>query len=244
MTTADISRKRLIPVTVVAVVALIVAVVAATAGEQSANADGHRHAAADSATTMSHHMSQAPRGMKPSKLAFHDQMRKLWEDHITWTRLAIVTFADGSAGFNATAARLLQNQTDIGDAIKPFYGDAAGNQLTSLLHDHITIAVELLQAAKAGDSAALQNASDRWYANANDIADFLAAADPVHWPQETMRAAMKTHLDQTLAEAVHELNGDYAASVADYEEIHHHILEMADLLSNGIMRAFPQSFRH
>ena len=244
MTTADISRKRLIPVTVVAVVALIVAVVAATAGEQSANADSHRHSATDSTAMSMHQMSQMPRGMKQSKLAFHDQMRKLWEDHVTWTRLAIVTFADGSAGFNDTAARLLQNQTDIGDAIKPFYGDAAGNQLTALLHDHITIAVELLQAAKAGDAAALQDASDRWYANANDIADFLAAADPVHWPQATMRAAMKTHLDQTLAEAQDELTGHYAASVADYEEIHHHILEMADLLSNGIMKAFPQDFRH
>ena len=244
MTTADISRKRLIPVTVVAVVALIVAVVAATAGEQRANADSHRHSATDSAAIAMHQMSQLPRGMTPSRLAFHDQMRKLWEDHVTWTRLAIVTFADGSAGFNDTAARLLQNQTDIGDAIKPFYGDAAGNQLTALLHDHITIAVELLQAAKAGDTDALQDASDRWYANANDIADFLAAADPVHWPQATMRAAMKTHLDQTLAEAQDELTGQYAASVADYEEIHHHILEMADLLSNGIMKAFPQDFRH
>ena len=242
MTTADISRKRVVPAAVVAVVALIVAVVAMTAGEQSANADSHRHSATDSAAMSMSRPSQPPRGLQPAKLAFHDQMRKLWEDHVTWTRLAIVTFADGSPGFGATAARLLQNQTDIGDAIKPFYGDAAGNQLTALLHDHITIAVELLQAAKAGDTAALQDASDRWYANANDIADFLAAADPVHWPQATMRAAMKTHLDQTLAEAQDELAGNYAASVADYEEIHHHILEMADLLSNGIMRAFPQDF--
>ena len=89
-----------------------------------------------------------------TQIAFHDAMRKLWEDHVTWTRLAIVTFATESAGFPATAARLLQNQVDIGDAIKPFYGDAAGAQLTALLHDHITIAVEILQAAKAGDTDA------------------------------------------------------------------------------------------
>jgi hypothetical protein len=169
-------------------------------------------------------------------------MRKLWEDHVTWTRLAIVTFADGSAGFNATAARLLQNQTDIGNAIKPFYGDAAGTQLTALLHDHITIAVELLQAAKAGDTDAFNDASARWYANANEIADFLAAANPRFWPQAEMRAAMKTHLDQTLAEASHELGGDYAASVADYEDIHLHILAMADLLSAGIIAQFPGKF--
>ena len=57
-----------------------------------------------------------------------------------------------------------------------------------------------------------------------------------------MRAAMTEHLDQTLAEAAHELNGQYAASVATYDEIHHHILEMADLLSAGIIARFPQRF--
>jgi hypothetical protein len=169
-------------------------------------------------------------------------MRKLWEDHVTWTRLAIVTFADGSAGFPATAARLLQNQVDIGDAIKPFYGDEAGARLTALLHDHITIAVEILEAAKAGDTDAFNDASDRWYANANDIADFLSAANPRFWPNATMRADMKTHLDQTLTEAADELAGDYAASVADYEPVHHHILALADTLSRGIIGQFPSHF--
>jgi hypothetical protein len=177
------------------------------------------------------------------QVAFHDGMRKLWEDHITWTRLAIVTFADGSAGFDATAARLLANQTDIGNAVKRFYGEAAGNQLTALLREHILIAVELLQAAKAGDTAAFEAARVRWYANADQIADFLSSANPRFLPKAEMRAAMKTHLDQTLAEAAHELGADYAASVADYEQIHQHILDMADLLSSGIMQQFPHLFR-
>jgi hypothetical protein len=179
---------------------------------------------------------------KAEAAAFQDHMRKLWEDHITWTRLAIVTFADGSAGFDATAARLLENQGDIGDAIKPFYGEAAGDHLTALLDDHIGIAVELLQAAKSGDDATFEKVNTAWYANADDIADFLARSDPRHWPQDTMRAAMHGHLDQTLAEARHELTGQYEASVADYDEIHHHILAMADVLSDGIIRAFPNRF--
>lgn len=170
-------------------------------------------------------------------------MRKLWEDHVTWTRLAIVTFADRSPSFDATSGRLLQNQRDIGDAIKPFYGPAAGNKLTALLHDHITIAVELLQAAKAGDTDAFNAANTRWYANGNDIADFLAAANPRSWPDAVMRAAdMKEHLDQTLAEAAHELHGEYAASGSDYEGIHAHILMMADQLSAGIIAQFPSRF--
>jgi hypothetical protein len=178
-----------------------------------------------------------------AQIAFHDAMRKLWEDHVTWTRLAIVTFADGSAGFPATADRLLQNQVDIGDAVKPFYGDEVGAQLTALLREHILIAVEILQAAKAGDTPAFNDARDRWYANANDIADFLSAANPRFWPNAMMRADMKTHLDQTLTEAAQELAGDYAASVATYEEVHLHILAMADTLSSGLIRQFPSRFR-
>ena len=130
-----------------------------------------------------------PAATHSAQVSFHDQVRKLWEDHITWTRLAIVTFADGSNGFSATAARLLQNQTDIGNEIVPFYGRAAGDKLSALLHDHITIAVEILQVAKSGDSAAFADAKARWYGNANDIADFLAAANPRFWLRDTMRAA-------------------------------------------------------
>ena len=57
-----------------------------------------------------------------------------------------------------------------------------------------------------------------------------------------MRASMKTHLDQTLAEAAHELGGHTAASVIDYEAIHLHMLDMADLLSSGIIGQFPMKF--
>ena len=220
-------------------IALLSAVALLAALGAGAAASEHTSSAA---TPAHRHGEAAPASRTAAQARFHDQMRKLWEDHVTWTRLAIVSFADGSAGFDATAGRLLANQTDIGDAIKPFYGAAAGNELTSLLRDHIGIAVQLLHAAKAADSAAFASAKAAWYRNADDIADFLAAANPRTWPQAVMRAAMTEHLDQTLAEAAHELNGQYAASVADYDEIHHHILDMADLLSAGIIRAFPQRF--
>ena len=174
--------------------------------------------------------------------AFHDAMRKLWEDHITWTRMVIVsTFAD-LPDQGPTVQRLLQNQEDIGDAIKPFYGDAAGEQLSALLRDHILIAAEILQAAEDGNAAALEDAIERWYANADDIAEFLHAANPDNWPLEEMRAMMREHLDLTLQEAVAYLNGDYAASIDFYDKVHIQALEMADMLSEGIIRQFPSKF--
>jgi len=173
---------------------------------------------------------------------FQDDMRKLWEDHITWTRLAIVSFVDDLSDLEATVGRLLQNQTDIGDAIKPFYGDEAGEQLTELLEGHIDGAVELLTAAKAGNEKRVKKESAAWYRNGNQVAAFLSHANPDNWPREEMRSMMRTHLDQTLAEAVQRLEGDHEAEVRTYDEIHVHILEMADALSDGILAQFPEKF--
>ncbi|MFA5835562.1 MAG: hypothetical protein WC837_01280 [Bellilinea sp.] len=181
--------------------------------------------------------------MTSEQTAFHDGMRKLWEDHITWTRLYIVSAAADLPDKGATAGRLLQNQVDIGNAVKPFYGDAGGDQLTGLLNDHILIAVALIDAAKAGDSAAFADANASWYANADEIATFLSSANPENWPLDEMKAMMRTHLDLTLKEAAARLNGDYATDIAAYDEVHVEILKMADMLSDGIIHQFPKMFK-
>ena len=105
-------------------------------------------------------------------------MRQLWEDHVTWTRLFIVTFVHDLPDLDATTDRLLRNQVDLGDAIKPFYGVAAGERLTELLTEHITTAATLLQAAKANDPQAFEDANDAWYRNGRQIARFLHEANP------------------------------------------------------------------
>jgi hypothetical protein len=169
-------------------------------------------------------------------------MRKLWEDHVTWTRLAIVSFVDGLDDLQPTVDRLLANQTDIGNAIRPFYGKKAAKHLTRLLEGHINGAVELLTAAKAGDDAGVERETAEWYRNGNQIADFLSAANRENWPRKTMRSMMKKHLDDTLLEAVQRMEGKHAAEVRTYDRIHDHILEMADALSTGIIAEFPKKF--
>jgi len=174
--------------------------------------------------------------------SLRDDMRKLWEDHITWTRNYIIAAEAGSPDTDATATRLLQNQTDIGDAIKPLYGEAAGAQLTALLRDHILTAADLITAAKANDTATVAATKDKWYANADSIADFLSKANPGNWPGAQMRQMMHDHLDITLAEAVDHLKGDYATDIADYDKVHTQILAMADMLTDGIVAQFPEKF--
>jgi len=181
-------------------------------------------------------------GPKMSAMSFHDAMRKLWEDHVTWTRLAIVDVAAGAPDTGPTVARLLQNQVDIGNAVKPFYGDAAGVGLTALLTTHIVLAANILVDAKAGDTTGVNENVTVWYANANDIAAFLHNANPKNWPLDAMQSMMKTHLDLTLQEGVAQLTGDYATSISTYEQVHLEILQMADMLSAGIVAQFPSLF--
>jgi hypothetical protein len=214
---------------IAAVAAAALIALAAASGAPAAHEHEHAHAAATARTA------------KAARL--HDDMRKLWEDHITWTRLAIVSFAGGLPDLQATETRLLANQADIANAIRPYYGAAASTKLRGLLRAHILGAVALLQAAKANDSAALGKAHDAWYANGNDIADFLSGANPRSWPRGEMRSMMKTHLDETLKEAVDRLGGHFAVDVRDYDAVHRSILEMADMLSDGIVAQFPARFR-
>jgi hypothetical protein len=198
---------------------------------------------ASSLATASQHAAVVHDAPKVSKHAFHDGMRRLWVDHVTWTRLFIVSFVAELPDLQPTTDRLLQNQVDIGDAIKPFYGRAAGNRLTDLLTDHILTAAQLLQAARDNDQAALDQAKADWYANARQIARFLHLANPHNWSLSDLRTMMKDHLDLTLQEASQQLAGEFAAGVATYDQVETEILHMADMLSAGIVAQFPSMFR-
>jgi hypothetical protein len=206
---------------------------AAVATTESRTTDAH--------TTDAHTTDAASDAAAVDPVAFHADMRKLWEDHVTWTRLYLVSAIAGLPDTEATAGRLLQNQADIGAAVASFYGDEAGAAVTDLLRQHILIAADLVTAAKAGDETATTQKKDEWYANADEIAAYLAAANPA-WPEDTLQGMMRTHLDQTLAEATARLTGDWQADIAAYDEIHEHILRMADALADGIVAQFPERF--
>jgi hypothetical protein len=168
-------------------------------------------------------------------------MRKLWEDHVTWTRNVILCLVDDLPGADQAVKRLLQNQVDIGNAIKPYYGEDAGKKLTDLLTPHITIAAEVVKAAKAGNTAALDSANKRWYANADEISSFLSKANP-NWPLDDMKMMMNDHLKLTTDEAVQRIKKDYDADAAAYDKVHEEILKMSDMLADGIAKQFPDKF--
>lgn len=267
----------------------------------------------------------APRGTSQSAIgrqAFHDRMRVLWTDHVVYTRSFIVSASAALPDTSEVLQRLLRNQDEIGEAIKPYYGDAAGTQLASLLRNHIQLAGKALVTAKGTstamtsmkmpmgdtvsvrtdsvqlklkgqsplrtdsaqikaqgsvrtdttqknaqctaqvyvqnkdyasnqqpvqmtvqvDSNAVNQAVTALKANGDSIAAFLSQANPRGFQREAMQTAIQMHLSLLLQEVTAQLKKDYAGSIAAFDESQRQGQQMADVLSDGIIKQFPSRF--
>jgi hypothetical protein len=230
MNTSSLAGRR-VTVALAGVVALVsmVIVLAVSGTRESHAASDHAHAASVPVPTA-------------KAVAFHDRMRALWEAHGSWTHMVITSFVGNLPDLKAEEAVLLHNQVNIGNAVKPYYGRAAGNKLTKLLKVHILGAVNVLVAATSGDKTKLARAAAAWFANGRQIADFLHAADPRFLSRSAARRMMNIHLNQVIEQGVDELKRDYAADARAFGPYIRHILDMADMISGGIIRQFPGKF--
>jgi LysM repeat protein len=180
-------------------------------------------------------------GTVVSESGLMKQMRMLWEQHVFWTRLFIVSTVFNLPDASAVTSRLLRNPKDFAAALRPFYGDAAASGFSDLLTTHLTQAGQLVKAAMANDTAAAAQIERQWYQNADEIAASLARLNP-HWPREEWRRLLHDHLAMTKQEAVDYITKDFAGSVATFDRIEKEALEMADLMSTGIIQQFPRFF--
>jgi hypothetical protein len=194
-----------------------------------------------SAKMSSKHNTKA--SSKSNYLALNQAMRKLWSDHMHWTLATVDAFFNEPKQLETKLNRLLDNQKQIGAAIVPYYGQAAGDKLAKLLTEHIELAVPVLKAAQANDKTSLDAALANWYKNAKEIADFLSAANPKNWPESATEPALKMHITHTTQYAVNILKGDYAPSVKGFDEALDHMLMLADILTDGIAKQFPEKFK-
>jgi hypothetical protein len=170
--------------------------------------------------------------------SLRQSMRKLWADHVVWTRGYIIAAVAGAPDAPIALDRLMKNQEDIGNAIVPYYGAAAGTKLTQLLKEHISIAGEVLAAAKANDNAKLTDADRRWHDNAGEIATFLSGANP-NWTRDALLSMPNQHLALTTEEATARLQQRWADDAATFDEVFKQAMMMADALSEGILKQHP-----
>jgi hypothetical protein len=178
-----------------------------------------------------------------SACKFKGDMRKLWMDHTIWTSKYIVSAIAGLPDKDKVLTRLLRNQQDIGNAVKPYYGAAAGDQLAKLLTDHIVLAGKIIDAAKANDMATLKTLNDQWFKNADDIAAFLSKANP-NWTDQALKDLLYTHLKMVTNEVVTRIKMDWDGNVKAFDDGLHHIIVLADALSSGMIKQFPNKFKN
>jgi hypothetical protein len=168
-------------------------------------------------------------------------MRKLWADHVVWTRDYIIAAVANAPDQQAASKRLLKNQDDIGAAVAGYYGKKAGDKLAQLLRDHILISVDVVAAAKAGDKKKLAAADKKWHENAQDIAIFLSGANP-NWPKQDLVNMLYEHLKVTTEEATARIKKDWQGDVKAFDKVFDQAMGMADALTDGIMKQFPDKF--
>ena len=180
--------------------------------------------------------------LKMDQQAHRKKLHSLWENHGNWTRLFIISTLDDREYRDPTKNHLLDNQHNIGEALKPFYGDKASEQFASLLAVHVQITGEMLQAAKTADAALFEDAVDRWYANGDEIAEFLHAINPGQWRLDETKTIFREYLDLTLELALARWNGDFEADIAATEKVRAQAAAIADMLSEGIIKQFPDRF--
>jgi hypothetical protein len=172
----------------------------------------------------------------------NNQMRKLWIDHVIWTRNYLVSALAGMEDQEEVLARLLRNQQDLGNAIKPYYGEAAGNKLADLLKEHIAIAGQIVGAAKIGKQADVEKYNKEWYRNADDIAKFLSTANP-NWDFKELQGQLYTHLQLLTQDVVARLSKNWTADINAFDKAEQHIIMLADILTAGIIKQFPSAFK-
>ncbi|MGD8190487.1 glycosyltransferase [Brevibacillus ginsengisoli] len=169
-------------------------------------------------------------------------LRRVLTDHLIWTRNYMISAIEGLKDQKQVEARLLKNQEDIGNAIKPYYGEAAGNKLTELFKEHIVIAAKIIDAAKSGNQAEFNKLHKEWHRNADDIAQFLSSANP-NWSTNVLKDLLYTHLKLLTDQIVARLKKDYDAEILAFDKGEDHILKLADTLTEGIVKQFPDRFK-
>lgn len=181
-------------------------------------------------------------GVTESVMKLKCPMQRLWTEHAWWTRNYIISNLADLKDQNHILKRLLKNQEDTGNLIKPYYGVEAGNKLTALLKEHILIAGKIIDAAKKGENAKVAQFNKDWHRNADQIVDFLTKANP-NWSKQVLTSMFYTHLKLTTTEVEDHLKGNWADEIKTVDINQNHLIHMGNVLADGIIKQFPHKFK-
>ncbi len=179
--------------------------------------------------------------MNETTLSLKANMRKLWADHAIWTRQYAVSALDEAPDMVAAKERLLKTPDNIGNSFVPYYGEGTGRKLAELLRKHVLLGVDLIEFAKAGDQKGFETQDSKWTVNADEIAGFLSQTNP-HWTKDDMFDLFHQHLTLTKKQVEARLDKRWNDDVAAFDDVFTEINTVADTISQGIMKHFPDKF--
>lgn len=168
-------------------------------------------------------------------------MNLVWEQHIMWTRMLLISIAESLNDLNATRTRLLENPRDIANIFRRYYGINIANTIQQLLTEHLVIGEELIVALKNNNQTLATELNNKWYKNADDMAVAFSNINPFY-SREEVRQMFYEHLRLTTEEVSARLKCDYSADIRAYDMVQREILKMSKFFVNGIVLQFPSLF--
>lgn len=167
---------------------------------------------------------------------YKDATRYAWEEHLWWTRNAMISIMNKLGDVQAVVARLMKNQEDIGNLLRPYYAEQEVDTLVNLLKQHVTIAGNIFT------EPTNLTYQQSWQINGDEIVYQLARMNPNCWITTSMAPLWKGHMEATINEAVSRTTGDWEADISYANMNHDHIVEWADRLSTGTINYSLESF--
>ena len=191
--------------------------------------------------TSNHHCGCGSRNC-PNRLATFNTWRKLWEQHVMWTRSLIISKVEKLGDVEVVTRRLLRNPSDMGNELKPFFRPSSIHIFVKLFEEHLVIAAKLVDAAIAGNSQLVDQLDREWFRNADEIAQLMHEFFPSE-SKESWQMMMHEHLRLTKQEAVLRIGRKYEEDVAIYDTIETQALGMADMIASGIIKQFFKQYK-
>lgn len=174
-------------------------------------------------------------------MSVSNEMREAWAQHVYWTRMLIISIAERLQDQTEVTNRLMQNPEEMAEVFEEFYPKEITDVITSLLTEHLQVGGALMTALRDGRAAEASQLNNRWYANANQIAEVFARINP-QYNAEELRNMLYQHLELLKRQMGARLGGNYAADIQAFDEGEEQVMEMADYFTSGLVQQFPQKF--
>lgn len=170
----------------------------------------------------------------------NNDMRKAWQQHVYWTRMLMTSLLNDLKDKDATEKRVMQTPKGIADVFDRFYDKAVVAQLRQLLEEHTRIGGEIIQTTKESGIQAADQLERQWYQNADQIARLLSDINK-DYSYDELHRALAQHMEMLKQQLLASINQEYTEAVGVFDEGEKQILELADYLTEGLLKQFYRS---